>query len=230
VLRDDGEVTAPVEAFVAYLRPSFGRVSSRKVDRLSTVRFGSARYPVPAAATTEAAVGPLQLVSLVPAIIVVNIKLRRSRAPTEQAVIVEGGATGATAGSYESETSMFTHPVDRSRISRRGGGTPERPQVDRAHPRCSHLNHLSGDVAERGAPGDRSLYNDDAHGTRIDTLGGNLLDVEGRQAPLREQNSIPAHVDNGGRPHLEGTPVHPCSAGTVPTVADVHNEAGEGEG
>ena len=41
------EAERPLLGELPSLRPSFGRVSSRKVDRLSTVRFGSARYSVP---------------------------------------------------------------------------------------------------------------------------------------------------------------------------------------
>jgi transposase len=41
------EAERPLLGELPSLRPSFGRVSSRKVDRLSCVRFGSARYSVP---------------------------------------------------------------------------------------------------------------------------------------------------------------------------------------
>ena len=41
------EAERPLLRPLRSLRPSFGRVVDRKVDRLSCVRFGSARYSVP---------------------------------------------------------------------------------------------------------------------------------------------------------------------------------------
>ena len=41
------EAERPLVRRLPSLRPSFGREATRKVDRLSCVRFGSARYPVP---------------------------------------------------------------------------------------------------------------------------------------------------------------------------------------
>ena len=41
------EAERPLLRLLPSLRPSFGRVATRKVDRLSCVRLGSARYSVP---------------------------------------------------------------------------------------------------------------------------------------------------------------------------------------
>jgi len=41
------EAERPLLGLLPSLRPNFGRVASRKVDRLGTVRFGGARYSVP---------------------------------------------------------------------------------------------------------------------------------------------------------------------------------------